>query len=446
MSTRLRVETEPRQAVISRATLTAGLALGGAVIFGMAAGWVLGGLSSRGFPAWLALAAPIGGLTIVLVGLLNYDALVLMTFCLIGYVRSEPAPFDLLLVVLLGMGLLTGRLRWRPSKHDTVVLIGMWGLIVANMLSVVGVVPIFQNLRFMGITLYALSLFCFVRMYATEPRAVRILLIGYTASAALNALAVVVSFMGIGLPIAVVRFSIRGVGFFKDPNVYAAFVVVAALWVVDEIVRRPFSFKRTGPLLILVGVLGAGATLSLSRAAVINLTIGGFIYFVLLRGAPRTHMVRFLMLVILVVLAIGFAIQFLGLGYAVAGRSSLQSYDEGRFSTQWHGLLAGLTHLTGVGPGGWANAHSLYVRTLAEHGILGLTSLGVLIAGLVLPLARRALRESPRNLVLPDRVLLAWVCGQLVNSLVIDSIHWRHFWVVLGLVWASLQRLDGEQR
>jgi hypothetical protein len=34
----------------------------------------------------------------------------------------------------------------------------------------------------------------------------------------------------------------------------------------------------------------------------------------------------------------------------------------------------------------------------------------------------------------------------LVNSLVIDSIHWRHLWVVLGLAWASLEMQRGEKQ
>jgi hypothetical protein len=33
-------------------------------------------------------------------------------------------------------------------------------------------------------------------------------------------------------------------------------------------------------------------------------------------------------------------------------------------------------------------------------------------------------------------LLGAWV-GLLVNSLVIDSLHWRHFWVIAALVWAG---------
>lgn len=423
------------------------LAVVASAIFGAAAGWAVWEPTISTYPVWLMLAAPLVGLIVVLIGLLNYDLLVLTTFCLIGFVRVEPAPFDLLVVVLLGVGLLTGRLRWPSSKQGTVVQIGLWGLTVTNMLSTVGVIPIYDSLRFLSITLYLLALFCFVRMYATEPHAVRIVLVGYLMSAVINVLAVVLGFLGVSLPVPVVVFSIRGIGFFKDPNVYAPFVIVAALWIGDQAVQRSSSFTRTGPLLLLVGLLGAGATLSLSRAAWINLALGGFLYFVLLlRGGPRTHIARAFVLAMAVVLAAIFAVQFLGLGDVIARRARFQIYDTMRFRIQRGGLLAALSHPLGVGPGGWRNAHSLYVRTLAEHGVLGLTALGVLIGGLVVPLARRALQEPARNQVLPDRVLLACIGGQLVNSLVIDSIHWRHLWVILGLAWASLEMQRGEKQ
>jgi hypothetical protein len=92
----------------------------------------------------------------------------------------------------------------------------------------------------------------------------------------------------------------------------------------------------------------------------------------------------------------------------------------------------------GVGPGGWPTAHSLYAKTLAEHGVLGVSALALLIGALVVPLAQRALREPAANTVLPAALLLALIVGQLGNSFVIDTIHWRHFWMLLGLAWALL--------
>ena len=36
-------------------------------------------------------------------------------------------------------------------------------------------------------------------------------------------------------------------------------------------------------------------------------------------------------------------------------------------------------------------------------------------------------------------MLGAW-CGLLVNSLVIDTLHWRHLWIVAALIWAGSMR------
>ena len=33
----------------------------------------------------------------------------------------------------------------------------------------------------------------------------------------------------------------------------------------------------------------------------------------------------------------------------------------------------------------------------------------------------------------------AW-CGLLVNSLVVDTLHWRHLWLLAALIWAGLAR------
>ena len=127
-----------------------------------------------------------------------------------------------------------------------------------------------------------------------------------------------------------------------------------------------------------------------------------------------------------------------GLSDIVKGRWQIQDYDRLRFSIQSAGFIAGLTNPFGVGPGGWPNTHSLYVRTLAEQGIIGLLSLGLLISALLFPLIRTAWVGGSKTGVITDGVLLAMLVGQLINSLVIDSIHWRHLWLLLGLVWAFL--------
>jgi O-antigen ligase len=95
-----------------------------------------------------------------------------------------------------------------------------------------------------------------------------------------------------------------------------------------------------------------------------------------------------------------------------------------------------------VGPGVWDNAHSLYARTLAEHGILGFASILLLILTLVIGTFCQALQETKKPYGLSAKVVLACLVGLVLNSAVIDTIHWRHFWLVLALAWVVSARKD----
>jgi hypothetical protein len=438
MSAEWGIGSSTRQTRTRSAIYYTAIAVIASVLFGAAAAWAVQETSHVGLPSWVILAAPVVVLIVLLIGVLNYNLLVLITFSLIGFVWFEPAPFDLLFVALLGIGLITGRLRWPNPRSRILVQIGLWGLVVANLLSTFGVVTVAYNLRYLGITLYLLALFVFVRMYAIQPGAIRLMLIGITVSAVLNALSVIMGFFGLDFLYPATSYTLRGVGFFKDFNVFGPFVALAAFWILDQTLQPPYRLSRTGLLLLLSTLLVSGAVLSQSRAVWICLFLSGFIYFgFLLLHAPRKGVI-FLTIMLAIGLTAFFLIQYFGLVDFVRWHWQIQAYDEVRFSIQRAGFMSGFTRPLGIGPGGLPDAHSLYVRTLAEHGILGLASLGLLIGALVFPLAQRAWIDRDKSGVLSASILLAIIIGQLVNSLVIDSIHWRHLWVILGITWAFL--------
>ena len=389
-------------------------------------------------PVTMILGIPVVGLMLILIGVLKYDWLVFVTFCMIGFVRVEPAPFDLLLVVLLAIGLATGKLSPPDLKSRPLVWLGLWVLIVANLLSMLGNGVTFASLRFLGITLYMLLLFIFVRMYAVKQQAMRWLLIGYTVAAILNAIPVLVGFFGLYLPFSVIAWSTRGVGFFKDANVFGPFLIVSSFWLIDRVIHPPNQRTYSVLLLAVAILLGIGTMLSLSRGAWINMILCGGIYLLfLVRRTPRKglFLLAFALMLILASLVV---FRSLGLNDVILAHSQLQDYDRLRFNIQREGLIVGFTSPLGLGPAGLPNAHSLYVKTFAEQGFLGLAALCILIGGLVFPLARQTFTDGGKSDVITAGVLLALIVGQLVNSLVIDSMHWRHLWIALGLAWAYL--------
>jgi O-antigen ligase len=75
--------------------------------------------------------------------------------------------------------------------------------------------------------------------------------------------------------------------------------------------------------------------------------------------------------------------------------------------------------------------HHLYLRVAAENGILGVLGwLLFLFTTLWTCLGGVARRGPFRDLYV---VCLAILAGIMVNSLVIDSLHWRHFFLFLAI-------------
>ena len=128
----------------------------------------------------------------------------------------------------------------------------------------------------------------------------------------------------------------------------------------------------------------------------------------------------------------------------VAQRAQVQRYDEQRFGAQLFGIDQSARYPLGIGPGQFevlspVSAHSLYVRALAEQGLLGLlTVLGLVFLTLALA-GSNALASRDTHGIGSAALLAAW-CGLLADSFFVDTLHWRHLWLVAALIWAGSMR------
>src|SRR5207237_6866316 len=83
--------------------------------------------------------------------------------------------------------------------------------------------------------------------------------------------------------------------------------------------------------------------------------------------------------------------------------------------------------------------HSTFVRVFAEQGFLGLALLiALLLATLVLAL--RNVVVGANTWGIGSTALLGAWCGVIFNSVVVDTLHWRHLWVLVALIWAAAVR------
>jgi len=417
-----------------------GWAAGGAALLGLflALGVVLG---RSPLPLPIVLGFGVGLLGTLAVSLARYDAAIALGVLLLAVVRIEPAPSDLVFGVVIALALVTGRLYLERVPLSVTLLVSAF--LALNLLASTAAIDGARAATYFGVTLYLGIFALWLTAYVCSVRRARLVLVAYIGGAALSAavacLALIAPFPGADVFVS----GPRAQGLFKDPNVFGPFLVPAVLILMEETVAPRLLRLRLLPKLVLLSVMAVGVVFSFSRAAWLNLAVGTVVLFAVLalrRGGARRAMT--LLVVTLVagaalfgVLAATSSFEFL------TERAALQDYDSQRFGAQASGIEVAVEHPLGIGPGQFErisdlSAHSTYVRSLAEEGPLG--------AAVILGLVLLTLGFAARNVALgvdtygigSAGLLAAW-CGLLANSSFVDTLHWRHLWLVAALIWAG---------
>jgi hypothetical protein len=252
----------------------------------------------------------------------------------------------------------------------------------------------------------------------------------------------------------------RARGTFKDPNVFGAFLVVPALLALQQVITGRLAQALRGAMLYTLFL--AGILLSFSRASWDMLA--GTTMLVLLLTFITTEQPRLRLRIVVLAVGGGLAIALLIAALlsldAVAAlfkqRVSLdQSYDvgeTGRFGRHLLGALLALDVPLGIGPLQFAryfpeDPHNSYLNAFMSGGWLSgacyLTLVLLTLAFGLRPLFQRT-PWQPMYVV----VYTAYV-GVALESVIIDSDHWRHGFLLLGLVWglivASQAHLGGRR-
>jgi O-antigen ligase len=410
------------------------------ILLGAALGFALG---TRPLPPLAIGAACFGMVSVLALAIVRYDWAVALGILLLPVVRAEPAPVDGVLAIVIAVAAVTNRLDLHRVPLSMLALCGSF--IALNLLSAMEAIDSMRTAQYMAVTIYCIALGVWICGYVDRPQRARLVVKSYlfaaVAFALLSSIALVISFPGSALLLS--DDGARARGLFKDANVYGPFLVPAALIVAQEaLAPRLLRLNRPAQLFCFIA-LTAGILFSYSRAAWLNLAVGVVILtatLALRRGGSR----RAFALMIVVVLGVAgtawatFATGSLGF---LEERAQFQSYDNDRFGAQRAGIEIAETRPIGIGPGQFEivqplSAHSTYVRALAEQGFIGAAVLGALMFGTLLLAARNTVLGRDTYGIGSAPLLAAW-CGLLANSLVIDTLHWRHLWLLAGLIWAG---------
>jgi O-antigen ligase len=430
------IDTRRRMAPRWALTWTAGGAM--LLVLFLGAGLAL---SRAPLPLPLVLAFGFGLLGTLALTIGRFDAAVALGLLLLAVVRVEPAPPDLVFAVVIVVALVTARLHLERVPLSVTLLVSAF--LAVNLLAATAAADGARAVTFFAITFYLGVFAVWLAAYVCSVRRARLVLLAYlvaaAASAAVACLALAVPFPGAHVFVD----GPRAQGLFKDPNVFGPFLVPAALMLMEETVAPRLLRFRLVAKLALLSLLTVGVVLSFSRAAWLNLAVGLLVLLGILalrRGGAR----RVLTLLVAALVAGAALVGVLTATSSTAflsERAALQDYDAARFGAQVSGIELAEQHPLGLGPGQFErvsdlSAHSTYVRTVVEEGIPG----AALIFGLVLltlGFAARNVAAGVDTYGIGSAGLMAAWCGLLANSFFVDTLHWRHLWLVAALIWAG---------
>ena len=435
---------EAAQFVSTRKRIEPGSAIawaaGGTALFGtfLAMGVLLG---QSPLPLPIVAGFGLGLLGTLALALARYDAAIALGVLFLAVVRIEPAPSDLVFGVLIALALVTGRLHLERVPLSVTLLVT--GFLALNLLAATAATDGARAASYFGITLYLAIFGLWLAAYVCSVRRARLVLVAYLGGAALSAavacLALIAPFPGSDAFVD----GPRAQGLFKDPNVFGPFLVPAVLILMEETVTPRLLRFRLATKLVLLSVMTVGVVFSFSRAAWLNLAVGAAVLLVVLalrRGGGRRSMTLLVVSLVAGAALFGVVTATSSVDF-LTERAALQDYDAQRFDAQASGLEVAAEHPLGIGPGQFErvselSAHSTFVRSLAEEGVLGaFVILGLLV--LTLGFAGRNVALGVDTYGIGSAGLLAAWCGLLANSSFVDTLHWRHLWLVAALIWAG---------
>jgi len=360
----------------------------------------------------------------------------------------EPSPSDIGIALLFVAGFFTGNLNWGHRLTIPYILLGLF--VLSNVASLCYAIDVMTGALYFAITLFMLVSWLFIVGVLTkhEERGLRMVMFAFTAGGVASALLAMLCYFNLAPFGEWVLFYDRIKGFFKDPNVFGPYLVIVAVYALHRTLMKG-AFWRRLVWLASCFISSVGMLLCYSRAAWLNYAVTLFLFFGLSAiarrrsGALRRNLIYFAVFALVVGGAVAYAMTIPQISEVLSYRTEMQSYDADRFATFSAALGIGLSNPLGVGPAqsflmlDYAT-HNVYLRVFSENGVMGFlsfTAFALLTLIRSVLLSQKAASPVQRSLF---ALVAAALCGTLLNSFTIDTLHWRHFWLLLALGWMPL--------
>jgi hypothetical protein len=401
--------------------------------------------TAEGFPSSVTAAPRVAALQRALVWLVGASS---------SIVFIEPSPYELVTLTATVIFIATG-LRLRLVFMPLLLL-----LFLINVGYSIGAVPFLDRpevANWIATSWYMAVTVIFFAMVISEDTEARLDMLrrGLIVGALIAATAGIAGYFNLvpgGRDLLTLYERARGT--FKDPNVLGAYLILPALFVLQSVVsdRLGKSCRST----IALGIMALAILLAFSRAAWGGLAITSafMLALMVLTSRSRAQRSRIIVMsvvaVVIVVLLIAVLLSFDQISEMFRQRASFdQSYDEGRFGRFGRHILGAQMALDlpfGIGPLQFhtyfpEDTHNSYLNAFMSGGWIAGVSYPALVFVTVIMGFRHVFVRVPWQRVY--LAIFAAFLGTVGESFIIDTDHWRHFWMMLGAMWgmfAAAQR------
>jgi hypothetical protein len=246
----------------------------------------------------------------------------------------------------------------------------------------------------------------------------------------------------------------RARGTFKDPNVLGAFLILPALFALQSVVFD--DLRKSLRSSIALAVIALAIFLAFSRAAWGGLALTGVFMLALMvltsqTRAQRSRIVATSVVAIIVaIVLVALLLSFDSISDLFRQRASFdQSYDEGRFGRFGRHILGAEMALDlpfGIGPLQFhryfpEDTHNSYLNAFMSGGWIAGVCYPALLFVTVMLGFRYIFKSVPWQRAY--LAIFSAFLGTVGEGFIIDTDHWRHFWMMLGTMWgmfAAAQR------
>ncbi len=368
----------------------------------------------------------------------------------------EPSPFEILFT-LMALVFLATRLPFSLLLAPLILLLALY-----NLGGGIALAPFTQDdkaVMFVLISIYmAVAAAVFAGVLLEDTRR-RVLMIesGWIAAAAVASIAAVLGYFNVGGLGALFSYNERASGPFKDPNVLGTYLVFPFVALILGFVlgNRRFFLYRAMALF----VVAAAIFLSFSRGAwgVAAAAAGMAVLLAFITSRSNLErgriIVAALAAVIVLALLLAVILSVPDVRDLFLQRFALeQSYDVqsgGRFDNQLKSLPMLLELPNGFGPYQFRyrfpeDPHNVFINGFASYGWLGgLSYIALNLITVIIGWRAVFMRSSVQPML-----IACWSClfCLILQGFTIDTDHWRHYYVLLGMVWGLHAVALREQR